>query len=127
MSDIEKFLTQFWKITTITNRDNSSKLPEYKKGMYECWSDEKYIITGLHAKYYMSGYILKWTALNMIDEGVEEENGYTSLIQKIEETDNGFIAYTTYSIYHFKKIEMSFDDVINTIKSTITIKKERAK
>lgn len=95
--------------------------------MYECWSDEKYIITGLHAKYYMSGYILKWTALNMIDEGVEEENGHTSLIQKIEETDNGFIAYTTYSIYHFKKIEMSFDDVINTIKSTITIKKERAK
>ncbi|MFR1449183.1 MAG: hypothetical protein ACLSXC_10420 [Beduini sp.] len=127
MSDIGKFLTQFWKITTITNRDNSSKLPEYKKGMYECWSDEKYIITGLHAKYYMSGYILKWTALNMIDEGVEEENGHTSLIQKIEETDNGFIAYTTYSIYHFKKIEMSFDDVINTIKSTITIKKERAK
>ena len=127
MSDIGKFLTQFWKITTITNRDNSSKLPEYKKGMYECWSDEKYIITGLHAKYYMSGYILKWTALNMIDEGVEEENGSTSLIQKIEETDNGFIAYTTYSIYHFKKIEMSFDDVINTIKSTITIKKERAK
>ena len=127
MSDIEKFLTQFWKITTITNRDNSSKLPEYKKGMYECWSDEKYIITGLHAKYYMSGYILKWTALNMIDEGVEEENGHTSLIQKIEETYNGFIAYTTYFIYHFKKIEMSFDDVINTIKSTITIKKERAK
>ena len=127
MSDIGKFLTQFWKITTITNRDNSSKLPEYKKGMYECWSDEKYTITGLHAKYYMSGYILKWTALNMIDEGVEEENGHTSLIQKIEETDNGFIAYTTYSIYHFKKIEMSFDDVINTIKSTITIKKERAK
>ena len=108
--NIEDYICSFWRIVSITDRDGSEK--KNRKRMYELWMSDSYLVNGLHAHYYPSGYTIEWNALILMHDGVDvQEGSHTSLVERIEEREDGFTAYTASSIYEFRREGRTIQDV----------------
>lgn len=121
MSEIEKNLLQFWKIEDVCDRNGESKVN--KKSMYESWCSDMYFAYGIRPEYYdKDKYMLMWDAFYISDYGMEETScNHTSLVEKMEETENGFVAYTANSEYRFVKIDVTYKDIVQLLNAQMRI------